>query len=138
MPPVTYGQFFTDVCQDLGAPDSRANLRAFGVIAIIEGFNGYWNPMNWTLPETFPALNDIGVRIYPNYTVGVRWTAKNLLDNSRWAPLVDALRAGHRTRLPVLKVVAGIYAQWGSFPKFLLVSTTQAAARLAMVMPVGD
>lgn len=132
--PVTYRSFWSAVLVGLGAPVNRGNLRCFGVVTLIEGRNDYWNPMNWTLPETFPAFNDVGVRMYPNSKVGIMQTRTQLLVNSRWQPFVQVMREGPRTRLPGLKALADIYAQWGSYPKFLAVSVLQAAAVLDEVM----
>jgi hypothetical protein len=132
----TYNDFVNDLLVALTAPITTANRRALGAIFITEGRNRYWNPLNWTLPEKYPAYNSTGVREYPSYLVGVQETAYELLHNSRWAPLVSALRSSKTgaTRWAALNAVTKIYASWGSHPNFNW-PIEQIDARLAEVMP---
>lgn len=90
----TYQDFYTAVLQNLGLPVTAGNLDALCGVAIYEGLNDRFNPMNSVVQcgNSVP-FNSVGVQDYKSYTNGVNGTVK-LLEGSPWLKVRQALFTG--------------------------------------------
>jgi len=93
-------------------------------VAIIEGLNDRYNPLNSVVPSgNSTVFNSVGVQDYKSFDNGVDGTVK-LLEGSPWTHVLAALRSG-KDRNAVLNAFRTEYASWGSHPAFYAPSVEQ-------------
>lgn len=88
-------QFARDILAGLGMPQSGENVKAMVAWARAEGTKAANNPLattqGWNGASNF---NSVGVKNYASYADGIAATLKTL-QNGRYGPILDALRAGN-------------------------------------------
>jgi hypothetical protein len=85
--------YYSAVLKMVGAPTTPANLAFMKAWQQAEGGDAT-NPFNTTQDAPGATnFNSVGVKRYPNATVGASATAKTLL-NGRYANIIAALKAG--------------------------------------------
>lgn len=113
----TYGDFFTQVLNQLGLPATQANLIALSAVAHLEGLNKRFNPLNSVVQSgNSTTFNDAGVQDYKTWNNGVAGTVA-LLSGSRWTSVRNALAEGNSTT-NVLSAFTATYATWNSHVTF--------------------
>lgn len=128
----TYAEFFSDVCNGIGAPPSQANLLALATVTNLEGISNLvdgnpknFNPLNSVVPYgNSNSTNSVGVQNYQTYSDGVNGTIALLKGNAVWQPVVRALQQGTSSSA-VLAAFQGAYASWNSHPDFSMPSGTR-------------
>jgi len=106
-----------DVLRGLGAPTTPANLIFLTVWQRFEGGHtnnsARWNWLNTTQGTGYPAINAVGVRAFPDYATGIRYTVSTLL-NGRYDNIVAGLRSGRPFAGPLVAAIAGDLQVWVS------------------------
>lgn len=90
-------------------PVNEANVYSFAGWFAEEGGGGENNPMNSTLGDQYPYINDVHVRSYPTSTVGVEMTWETLGDG--YTAIEGAFRAGVGLGRPSPEVAAEL-GEW--------------------------
>jgi hypothetical protein len=116
-PPVKARDWRLDVLAELGAPPTKENVQFLTAWQQWEGGHtnnrARFNWLNTTQGRGYPAINSVGVRAFPDYWVGIRYTVATLL-NGRYAGIVEGLRAGRPTEEPYRERVARDLQVWVS------------------------
>lgn len=86
------------VLRKLGAPPTKQNLKFLSAWQRWEGGHtnnsATWNWLNTTMGDSYKAINDVGVRAFPNFDVGTSYTAQTI-NNGRYTNIIKGLRAGN-------------------------------------------
>jgi hypothetical protein len=132
----TYKDFFGQVLNSLGVPNTPSNLAKLGALAKFEGGGGTFNPFNSTGGDFSHKFNSVGVENYPDWDTGVAYTMKLLTQDN-----TSAMRAnlqGGGTWADWRNAVTGFYHSWGG-PPMPNVSESSANAFLTKQPPgIGD
>ena len=87
----------------LGFPVTKENLRFLSTWQAFEGGAtknaATYNWWNSTRGSQYPRINSVGVRAYPNFATGVRYTAETL-NNGRYPDIMAGLKAGNPYATP--------------------------------------
>lgn len=117
MPPTPVRDWRIDVLRSLGAPVTKANLAFLSAWQRQEGGHtnndAHFNWLNTTTGRSFPAINGIGVRSYPDYGTGIRQTVATL-NNGRYRNIVAGLRLGNPSDSALLPAISGDLQVWVS------------------------
>lgn len=129
--------FVTALLGKLGAPYNPENQRFLNAWVRAEGTKAAFNPLATTqtmgAPNNFNTLGGgIGVQNYPDFSTGLRATAKTLL-NGRYGPIVSGLRSGSATAAQLAQAVAD--SPWGTGRGVLNVLGSPGAAVPASTPP---
>lgn len=85
----------------LGAPTTKSNRDLLGAWQRYEGGHtnntASYNWLNTTLDKSYPAINSVGVRAYPDFNTGITKTADTLLGG--YPTIVSLLRQGQGSRV---------------------------------------
>lgn len=88
----------------LGAPLTKQNLRFLSNWQRWEGGHtnnsASFNWLNTTSGESYPSINSVGVRAFPDFQTGIDYTKQTLL-NGRYNNIVAGLRSGNPYKFPV-------------------------------------
>ncbi len=106
-----------DTLKALGAPLTLANLKFLSDWQRREGGHtansATWNYLNSTSGSQYPAINSEGVRKYPDYTTGIRYTVSTL-NNGLYTSVVRGLKSGNPYSPTLRQGVLGDLSTWVS------------------------
>lgn len=140
-PPVKVGtDWRVDVLRALNAPVTQANLNFLNNWQRHEGGHtnnsAHWNWLNSTAGSGFPRINSVGVRSYPNYSLGIAYTASTIR-NGNYQNVVRGLQKGNPYDPTLRQGILGDLSTWVSGSRTNGLSYAASVLGQAANVPVG-